>query len=164
MGAGPAGNDAEPGFRQSDLDVDLGDPDVGRCRDFQPAAQGMSVEHGDDRLAQTRQRIEGAVGRREARRGRNRWRIVGPGLDVSTGGEGLARPAVTMTARMSASALDVAAAGGDWSTMRSSSALSLSGRLIVSVAIGPSKDRRMSCVSLILAPVRFCQDGTGPHP
>ena len=36
----------------------LGDAKVGTGREFQSAAQSMSVEHGDDRLSEARERVE----------------------------------------------------------------------------------------------------------
>ena len=54
--AGPARHHADAGLGQAELDLRLGDADVGGGGELQPAAERMAVEHGDQRLPQPRQR------------------------------------------------------------------------------------------------------------
>ena len=50
--AGPAGNDAEAGFGRAELHVFLGNAEIGGGGEFEPAAQRVAVQRGDERLAQ----------------------------------------------------------------------------------------------------------------
>ena len=59
--ARPAGHDADRIFGEAELDMPLGDAEVGRGGELEPAAQRMAGQHGDRRLAQARQPVEDAM-------------------------------------------------------------------------------------------------------
>ncbi len=61
--ARPTRRHAEPRFRKTELDSALGDADIGDGRKLEAAAKGVARQRRDQRNAQARQRLEGAMAR-----------------------------------------------------------------------------------------------------
>ena len=75
------------GLGQAELDLRLGDADVGGGGQFQAAAERMAVERGDHRHAQPRQPVEDAVAVAHPGVPEIERRQPRPGLDVAAGAE-----------------------------------------------------------------------------
>lgn len=116
----------------------LGDPDVGGRGKFQPAAQRVAVENGNDGLAQPCDRGEGIMSLPDPEPAEIQRLFRAPGVDVPARRKGFSPAPVIMTARMSELCSILRQRPCRELTMRSSSAFSLSARSIVTIAIGPS--------------------------
>ena len=127
-----------PDLGQAELDSALGDADVGDRREFEAAAEGVAGQRGDQRHAQPRQRLEGAMAGARPVAPHVERRQAAPGGDVAAGAERLALADEDRDARL-ARRLDRRAASASASIIARSSALSLSARFSVRRASGPSK-------------------------
>ena len=79
-----------PDFRQAQLDPAFGDADVADRGELEPAAKGVAGERDNQRNAQSRQRLEGAMSGARPVAPHFERRQAAPGGDVAAGAKRLA--------------------------------------------------------------------------